>query len=207
MTVVTPLASVRDESTLVEALRAGQPGAAAAFYDEHARHVLRTLRSILGADEEVPDLLQEVFLRGFSGIGQLREAEHARGWLTKIAIWVAGHQRRLRARRNRLRILSPEYTRPAHCEQPSLDARRSVYQFYDLLGELPAKERMAFTLRYVEGMTLPAAAEACGTSLATFKRRLASAQRRFVKRASRRPGIQDWVAPGARWTARREGTS
>ena len=207
MTVVAPLTFAGDRATLIRALRDGHPGAAVAFYDEHAGHVLHTLRSMLGADEEVPDLLQEVFMRGFKSIDQLREAESARSWLTKIAIWVAGHQRRLKARRNRLRILSPEHTSPSHCEQPSLDDRRSVYHFYDLVGQLPLNERMAFTLRYVEGMTLPAAAEACATSLATFKRRLARAQRRFLRRARERPCIQDWVGTGTGWAARRTGTS
>jgi len=207
MTGIVPLTFAGDRTALVQALRAGHPGAAAAFYDEHAKHVLHTLRAILGADEEVPDLLQEVFIRGFRGIDKLRDEECVGGWLTKIAIWVAGHQRRLRVRRNRLRVFSPEHLRPAHCEQPSLDARRSVYQFYDLINTLPAKERAALILRYVEDMTLSEAADACGTSLATFKRRLGRAQRRFVRAARGRPSIQDWVEPGTRWGLRRAANS
>jgi RNA polymerase sigma-70 factor, ECF subfamily len=200
---VVPFAS--GTATLVRALRAGHPGAAAAFYDEHASHVHQTLRLLLGAHDDIPDLLQEVFIRGFGGIGRLREAERVRGWLTKIAILVAAEQRRLWARRNRLRVFSPEHTHATHCEQPSLDARRAVHQVCDLASALPAKERMAFTLRYVEGMTLHEAAVTCGTSLATFKRRLARAERRFVRSARQRPGLQDWLERGARWTARRMG--
>jgi RNA polymerase sigma-70 factor, ECF subfamily len=206
MTAVAPMPFPSDAATLVRALRAGHPRAATAFYDEHARHVLETLRLLLGADEDIQDLLQEVFIRGFNGIGKLREAERVRGWLTKIAILVAAEQRRLWARRNRLRVLSPEHTHPTHCEQPPLDVRRSVYQLCDVVDALPAKERDAFTLRYVEGMTLRAAALACGTSLATFKRRLARAERRFLHFARRRPGMEDWLTLGAKWTARRMGS-
>ena len=71
---VLPLPFVGDEDALVRALRDGNPGAAAAFYDRHSRHVLRTLSSTLGPDEEIVDLLQEVFMRGLDRIGQLREA-------------------------------------------------------------------------------------------------------------------------------------
>ncbi len=207
MTAVTPMPFTNDTTTVVRALQAGHPGAATAFYDEHARHVLETLRLLLGANEDLPDLLQEVFIRGFTGINKLREAERVRSWLTKIAIWVAGEQRRLWARRTRLRVLSPEHTRIGHCEQPPLDARRAVYQLGDLINALPVKERMAFTERYVEGRTLLTAARACGTSLATFKRRLARAERRLLRTARESPGIQDWLGLGARWTGRRRGNA
>lgn len=199
---LVPLTFEGDEAALVRALRAGHPGAAAAFYDRHASHVLRTLYSVLGADDELPDLLQEVFIRGFGGIGNLREAERVRAWLTKIAIWVAGQHRRMYARRNRLRLYSPEHTRVEHCEQPSLAARRSVHAFYEAVDELPARERTAFTLRYVEGMTLPAAAQACQTSLSTFKRRLVRAQKRFLTLARKRPDIEDWFEGGS-WRRRK----
>ena len=207
MTAVTPMPFVRDATMLVRALRAGVPGAAAAFYDEHARHVLETLRQLLGTNDDIPDLLQEVFMRSFNSIGRLREAKRVRAWLTKIAILVAAEQRRLWARRNRLRLFSPEHTQLTYCEQPSLDDRRSIHQVCDLIAALPAKERAAFTLRYVEGLSLIAAAEACGTSLASFKRWLMRAERRFIRGARQRPGMQHWLELGTRWTTRRMGTS
>jgi RNA polymerase sigma-70 factor (ECF subfamily) len=40
-------------------------------------------------------------------------------------------------------------------------------------------ERIAFCLRHVEGMKLEEVARACGCSLATAKRRVASAQARL----------------------------
>ena len=52
---------------------------------------------------------------------------------------------------------------------------------------LPLDERMAFALRYIDGMTLPDAAEASERSLATVKRRLARAEKKFLEAASQRP--------------------
>jgi RNA polymerase sigma-70 factor (ECF subfamily) len=190
---------------LIQALRAGHPGAAAVFYDQHAAHVHRTLRQVLGPDEDLPDLLQEVFIRALARIGKLREIERVRGWLTSIAIFVARAQIRVRTRRGWLRMFSPEHTRTRHQEQPSLDARRAVEDVYGVLDEIPVDERMAFALRYIHGMTLPDAAEACGTSLATLKRRLTRAEKRFVAAARTRPALDQLLGEGARWNVQGQG--
>ena len=196
--MLLPLPFVGDKAAFLQALVDGHPGAVAAFYDEHSGYVLRTLRSILGADEDLPDLLQEVFLRGLRGIGKLRDVERTRSWLGTIAVFVATLQLRLRGRRARLRVLSPEHTRPTHCEQPSLDARRALQEVYEVLDRIPTKERMAFTLRHVERMRLGDAAVVCQTSLSTFKRRLVLAEKRFLKAVRNRPVIEDWLQAGTR---------
>jgi RNA polymerase sigma-70 factor (ECF subfamily) len=202
--MLTPLTFVGDDAALMQALRAGHPGAAAIFYDRHAACVHRALRSALGSDEDIPDLLQEVFIRALDHIGELRELERVRSWLTGIAIFVAREQIRLRTRRSWLRVFSPEQTRPGHLEQPSSEARIALRAVYAVLDEMPVDERMAFVLRLIEGMTLPDAAEACKTSLATFKRRLARAERRFLEAARKRPILEHWLEEGTRWNAQKQ---
>jgi RNA polymerase sigma-70 factor (ECF subfamily) len=49
-------------------------------------------------------------------------------------------------------------------------------RIYRLLDELPANERLAWTLRHIEGEQVEAVASLCGCSLATAKRRIAAAQ-------------------------------
>ena len=83
--MLTPLKFVGDDAALVQALRAGHPGAAAVFYDNHAARVRMTLRSTLGPDDDIPDLLQEVFIRALDQIGTLREVDRLASWLTTIA--------------------------------------------------------------------------------------------------------------------------
>ena len=124
--MLTPLTFVGNDHALLQALRAGHPGAAAAFYDQHAAHVSRTLRSALGADDEIPDLLQEVFIRAIDGIGKVREIDRIGSWLTTIAIFVAREQIRRRTRRSWLRTFSPEHAIPQHQEQPSSEARSAL---------------------------------------------------------------------------------
>ena len=198
--MLTPLTFVGDDVALWQALRAGHPGAAAVFYDRHAAHVYRTLAAALGADEDLPDVLQEVFIRALDGIGRLRDVERVRGWLTSMAVFVARAHIRLRSRRSWLRVFSPEHTYPSVLEQPSLEVRRALREVYEVLDRMPVDERLAFVLRFVHGMTLTDAAEGCATSLATFKRRLARSQKLFLETARRRPLLELWLEKGARWT-------
>ena len=201
--MVTPLTFVGDDAALVEALRAGHPGAAAALYDRYAAPVRLTLRSSLGPDHDIPDLLQEVFIRALDQIRQLRDVERLGAWLSTIAVFVARAQIRLRSRRRLLSLFSPERTSPRELEQPSVDARRALREIYTVLDEMPVDQRMAFVLRHLHGMTLPEAAEACETSLATIKRRLARAEARFLEAVRERPGLTHFLEEGTRWTEKK----
>jgi RNA polymerase sigma-70 factor (ECF subfamily) len=203
--LVTPLKFVGDERALMQALQAGHPGAVAAFYDQHAAHVHRTLRSALGADADLPDLLQEVFIRAVDGIGELDDTGRVRSWLTTIAVFTARAHIRRRARRQWLSVFSPQRTESSEQEPPCSDARFALREVYQLLDQMPSNERTAFALRIVDGMTLPDAAEACRVSLATFKRRLTRAEKAFVEAARNRPKLASWLERGARWSMRKQG--
>ena len=72
-------------------------------------------------------------------------------------------------------------------------ARRALRETYKTLDTLPANERIAFVLRFIDGLTLPEAAAAAGTSLATFKRRLSRAEKKFLERVRERPLLQQWL--------------
>jgi RNA polymerase sigma-70 factor (ECF subfamily) len=51
---------------------------------------------------------------------------------------------------------------------------------YAVLDALPSDERVAWSLRHVEGERLERVAELCGCSLATAKRRIAAAHQRIA---------------------------
>ena len=202
--MVTPLTFARGDDDLIDALRAGHPGAAAVFYDRYAGSVHRTLQSVLGRDAEIPDLLQDVFIRAIDRISELEHLDQVRSWLTTIAVFTARAHIRRQTRRKWLFLFSPDQTKQNHLEPPSSDARRALRETYRTLDTLPANERIAFVLRIIEGMTLPEAAEAAGTSLATFKRRLSRAEKKFLDRVRERPLLQQWLQEGTRWTLERQ---
>jgi RNA polymerase sigma-70 factor (ECF subfamily) len=197
--MLTPLTFVGNDVDLVEAIRAGHTGAAACLYDRYARQVRAMLLTTLGPDDEVPDLIHEVFIVALDRLDSLREVEKLGSWLTAIAVFVARAHIRMRTRRRWLRFFSPEQTRTWEIEQPSSDARRALREAYAILDRMSVEPRMAFLLRYVHGMTLPDAALACGTSLSTFKRRLTRATRDFLEVARTRPSLLQFLQDGTRW--------
>ena len=71
--------------------------------------------------------------------------------------------------------------------------------FTEDLGRLPADERIAFALRFIDGMELVEAAAACRVSLSTFKRRMLRAERKFAERARREPALAEWLKGAERW--------
>jgi len=199
--MLTPLTFVGDDSALIQALGAGHPGAAATFYDRHSPHVLRALQSALGLDEDLPDLLQDVFITAISQIDDLHDVARVRPWLIGIAVFTARAHIRRRARRTWLSVFSPAHASARQQEPPPSDARRALREIYRILDGMPADERLAFALRIIEGLTLPEVAEASRVSLATVKRRLHRAERRFVERARLRPELEHWLEKGTRWKA------
>ena len=60
--------------------------------------------------------------------------------------------------------------------QISPEKRALLARVYEILDSMGVERRLAWTLRYVEGEKLEVVAERCGCSLATVKRRIASAQ-------------------------------
>jgi RNA polymerase sigma-70 factor (ECF subfamily) len=197
--VVRALPFVGGDAQLVEALRDGHPSARAELFDRHSLHVQRVLARVLGNDPELPDLLHDVFLRAFAGIGGLRDPAAIRGWLTSIAVFTARGCIRRRSLRRALGLASarepaPDPVAPVAGEDAAAAARAT----YAVLGRMPADERVAFALRYVDGMELTEVAQAAGCSLATIKRRLARARQRFLTLGHREPALANWMG-GARW--------
>lgn len=202
--MLTPLTFVGDDADLVEAMRAGHTGAAACFYDRYARQVRAVLLSTLGPDDELPDLLHEVFIVALDRVDSLREVKKLGSWLATIAVFVARAHIRTRSRRRWLRFFSPEQTNTWQVDQPSSDARRALHEVYAILDRMAVEPRIAFLLRYVHGMTLPDAAEACSTSLSTFKRRLGRATKDFLQAAHTRPLLRQFLQDGTRWNLKNQ---
>jgi RNA polymerase sigma-70 factor (ECF subfamily) len=175
------------DAALVEAVRRGDPGAELAAWNRFSPAVDRTLRRLIGPGQEHEDLLQEVFLRFFRRVGQLREAGAVRAFLTGIAVHVV---RAEIARRTRFRWLhlTPTGDVPEQAVRPvDPEMREAVVRYYRLLDGLGADDRSLYVSRTIEGLTLEETAELHGISVSTAQRRLGRAGKRIALRVRRDP--------------------
>lgn len=122
---------------------------------------------------DASDTVQEVFLRLFRSLSQIRDPDALKSFLTGIAIRVVRSE--LRSRRVRSIVTLSEDAEADARRDESSDSKELVVALYRELGKLDDEVRLAFVLRHVQGMTLPEVAEHLECSLATAKRRLSVA--------------------------------
>ena len=150
------------------------------LFREHARYVAGVAYRLLGNDAEIDDVVQDVFLEAGPALGSIREPAAIRGWLATIAVRVSSR----RLRRRRLRRWLPWHETPAvdlKSDGVSAEDRVLLANVYRVLDRVATAERVAWSLRYVEGVALEEVARLCECSLATAKRRIAAAQAQIHK--------------------------
>jgi RNA polymerase sigma-70 factor (ECF subfamily) len=150
------------------------------------------LRRSLGP-ADVEDLVQEVFLRFFDKIGELREPSAMRSFLIGITLRVAGTFLRRKRVRRWMMLTDTGAPPDEHATSDDPQARETLRRLYAVLDKIDDEGRLAFVLRHFEGYELTEVATALGCSLATAKRRLSSAQERFDSIAARDPLLKPYL--------------
>ena len=182
-----------DDVRLVENLRQGYPPAIAHFYVLFADKVHRLLYRISGRDSELEDAVHDTFVRALESIHRLRDPRALGSWVIGIAIYSARIRIQRRRRRRWLQLFSPEDMPERAFSDPTPEVGEAVRALSRVLDKMPDDERIAVVLRMAEGMTLSEAAEACGVSLSTFKRRFGRGQKTLRKLATFEPALQAWL--------------
>ncbi len=167
---------------LLDNLLAGASEAAGALYDRFAPRVNGLVWRLLGADGDHDDVVQQVFLAILQSAERIRSPEALPAWITQVTVNTVRKEIR---RRQRWRWFQAEAAAQPTDHGPDGEDQLLARRFYQVLGRMTPDDQLALSLRYVEGLTLPEVAAACGYSLATAKRRLVRARTRFEKRAQR----------------------
>lgn len=129
---------------------------------------------ILGRQDEVEDVVHDVFISAHKKL-PATESE-ARAWLTVVTSRIS--RRKLKMRRFRQWISLDDI--PDNAE--TVDTRASPHDqalltaVFRALDDVPVEARLAWSLRHLNGDSLEEVALACECSLATAKRRIATAQ-------------------------------
>lgn len=154
------------------------------------QRVYRAVRSILGSDDSVEDVMQEGYLRAFAALGTYSGSGAFGAWLTRIAVNEA-----IRARKERSRWFDQDPTSDwsgdgagliAH-ESPEKDVSlRSLLA--DAIDELPDGQRAVFVLRQVEQLSVQETADSLDISTANVKTSYHRARRRLREAVEKRLG-------------------
>lgn len=188
--------AARDWAEVLHMAQRGDPRTGAALFDRCEATVNRIVWRVLGADEGHDDVVQQVFVALLKGLTQVRDPGALAGWVAVVTVnTVRTEIRRRRVRRLWMRS-EPEALDLAEAPAPSHEARELLRRTYAVLAKLPADERIAFGLRFIDEMPLIEMAAACNCSLATIKRRLQSAQTRFRRLAQRDPALAERLDEG-----------
>ncbi len=150
----------------------------------YARLVASIGFRILGRRSEVEDLVQDVFVEAGKWATRIEDPAALKHWLITVTVRAARHRLRRARFAAMLGFGTPVSYEDVAGSEASPSERALLAEVYRVLDRLPVSDRIAWTLRYVQGESLGEVAELCGCSLATAKRRIAAAQEAILEALS-----------------------
>ena len=179
-----------------EVIRYAREGDDAAFnqlIQAYRKRILGTIGRLIGRPEDVEDVGQEVFVRLYFSLGQLRAPEVFEPWLYRLTVNAAYDYLRRQRRRSESRmadlseqqvLLADAAAGSRHDEELREKTRtRDIVQ--SLLAEVSEDDRILLTLKEIEGLTLKELEKIYNVKENALKVRLFRARQRVLKAHAR----------------------
>jgi RNA polymerase sigma-70 factor (ECF subfamily) len=160
-----------------------------AFVRDNLRRVFAVIYRMVGNVADAQDLTQEAFIKALQRKDQLKDAEKAAQWLSRVASNTAIDFLRRKGRVNFTEIDSiTEPLADPVTRRPDLEMIRSEEAAHldHCLEVLSTRERTALVLRDVEDMPAGEVAKVLGCSPATVRSHIANARVKFRQAFLRR---------------------
>jgi RNA polymerase sigma-70 factor, ECF subfamily len=171
-----------DDEQLVQRARDRDEVAIRAITQRYNRRLFRVARSILRDDAEAEDVVQETYVRAFTGLAHFRGDSGFGTWITRIAMNEAlGRLRKLRPTiewegygENRMPAEIIDFPVSAASRDPErIMAQGEIRTVLEhAIDALPDAFRAVFVARLVEGMSVEETADLFGLRSETVKTRL-----------------------------------
>ncbi|MCC6585868.1 MAG: sigma-70 family RNA polymerase sigma factor [Bryobacterales bacterium] len=181
---------------LIERARSGDDAAFNQVVLTYRKRVFGTISRLIGRPEDVEDVAQEVFLRLYYSLDQLRSAEVFEPWLYRLTVNAAYDYLRRRKRRHEslMADLSEQQVIAADsaaggkedAEQRQAAEIREFVQ--ELLSEVSEEDRILLTLKEVEGLSLRELENIYNVNENALKVRLFRARQRVLRAYERAKG-------------------
>ncbi len=167
------------DEQLVRAFQAGDQSAFAAFAARHADELYRLARLWLFDHSAAGDVVQEIFLRSYTGLGRFRFRSQPKTWLYRVCRNVTSEYNRQTDRWHTVADAGALLERQQDVEAGPTTAV-SAQEFTDgesltaselarLLQQLPERQRQTITLRVLEELSVAETARAMGCRAGTVK--------------------------------------
>ena len=174
---------------LIERARSGDDSAFNQVVQAYRKRILGTIARLIGRPEDVEDVGQEVFLRLYFSLDQLRTAEVFEPWLYRLTVNAAYDYLRKQRRRHESRMsdLSEQQVMMADAAAGGKvnveEVRRTKIRetVDDLLGKISEEDRILLTLKEVEGLSLKELEKIYQVNENALKVRLFRARQRVLK--------------------------
>jgi RNA polymerase sigma-70 factor, ECF subfamily len=177
------------EHELIEKAVAGDAAAFNEIVLAYRRRVLGTVSRLIGRPEDVEDVAQEVFVRLYHSLAQLRTPVVFETWLYRLTVNSAyDYLRRTKRRReSRMSDLSEQQVSAADAvaggKRQDDERQKSEYREFvnALFKHVSEEDQLLLKLKEVEGLSLKELEQIYGVNESAIKVRLFRARQRVVK--------------------------
>jgi RNA polymerase sigma-70 factor, ECF subfamily len=175
-----------------ELIRRAQAGDGAAFNDivlAYRKRILGTITRLIARPEDVEDVAQEVFLRLYFSLDQLRTAEVFEPWLYRLTVNAAYDYLRKQRRRQEYRmsdlseqqVVMADALAGGRAEQDERETSKTRETVDALLGAVSEADRILLMLKELEGLSLKELEKIYNINENALKVRLFRARQRVLK--------------------------
>jgi RNA polymerase sigma-70 factor (ECF subfamily) len=177
------------DPTLIERARGGDEGAFNEVVLAYRRRVLGTIYRLIGRRDDVEDVGQQVFLRLYLSLDQLRTPDVFEPWLHRLTVNAAYDYLRKQRRRGEMRMsdLPEQVVQLADAaagtgkQQDESEKSRTREFVQGLLASVSEADRSLLILKEVEGMSLKELEQVYHVNENALKVRLFRARQRVLK--------------------------
>ncbi|MDQ6704391.1 MAG: RNA polymerase sigma factor [Acidobacteriota bacterium] len=175
-----------------ELIKRAQGGDASAFNEvvlAYRRRILGTIARLIGRPDDVEDVGQEVFLRLYFSLDQLRTAEVFEPWLYRLTVnasydFLRKSRRRMESRMADLserQVMIADAIAGGKVSQDDDHRRKTRETVNGLLSAVSEEDRILLTMKEVEGLSLKEMEKIYHVNENALKVRLFRARQRVLK--------------------------
>jgi RNA polymerase sigma-70 factor, ECF subfamily len=178
------------EFELIQKAQKGDAGAFTQIVSAYRRRILGTISRVIGRPEDVEDVSQEVFVRLYFSLEQLRTPEVFEPWLYRLTVNACYDYLRKSRRKPEFRmsdlseqqVMMADAAAGSRLQDDEAEKRRTKDTVNELLGAVSEDDRILLTLKEVEGLSLKELEKVYHVNENALKVRLFRARQRVLKK-------------------------